>query len=175
MLSQAKKEVSSMKTKSLLNIIGMILSLLALALSWMFIDFNSWTSHIGLTIIITSIAVYTFILYRGHQLLSKSDVTAHPNEFLGQLKLYQISRFRLYNSLYWFYALGLTLGAMLYFFEILSYFNIWMQLVIVILTLAWMIFCSTLVRKAVIKREKERIALLIEKFERISEQFKDSR
>jgi hypothetical protein len=35
------------------------------------------------------------------------------------------------------------------------------------------VFCSALVRKVAMKREKERIALLIEKFERLSTQFKD--
>ena len=46
-----------------------------------------------------------------------------------------------------------------------------MQIVAIVVTIGWMIFCSTLVRKAVIKKDKERIALLIEKFERISGQF----
>lgn len=171
MLSQAKKEVNGIRTKSLFNIIGMSLSFVAIACLWLFFDFNSWTTHIGITILITAIAVYTYILYRGHRLISKNDFTAHPSEFLSQLKIYQISRYSLYNRLYWIYTIALSLGSALFFYEVLAYFSLWIQVAVVVFTFAWLIFCSTIIRKIVIKREKERIALLIEKFERISTQF----
>ena len=61
----------------------------------------------------------------------------------------------------------------LYFFELSAHLNFWTQVVFVSLSFGWMIFFSTLVRKVVIKKDKERIALLIEKFERISAQFKE--
>lgn len=173
MLKQAKKEVSGMRTKSLLNIAGMILSFLAFAALWFFFDFQSWTTHVGISIIILTVAVYTIILYNNYRIISKSDFTANPNEFIGSLKLYQLNRFSLYNRLYWFYAIALSLGMALYFFEILGHMQPWAQALTLVLSFGWMIFCSTLVRKAVIKRDKERISLLIEKFERISEQFQE--
>jgi membrane protein YdbS with pleckstrin-like domain len=173
MLQQAKKEVNAIRNKSLLNIIGMLLSFVAMAMLWLFYDFNSWVPQLGLTIFLSAIAVSTFMLYKSHQLLAKHDFTTDPNEFLNNLKQYQLSRFSLYSKLYWFYAFALSLGIVLYFFEILSYFDLWAQGLIVILTFGWIIFCSTLVRKAVIKKEKERIALLIEKFERLGKQFKE--
>ncbi|WP_432714908.1 hypothetical protein [Pedobacter sp.] len=171
MLVQAKKEVNSMRNKSLLNILGMCLSLIAMACLWLFFDFNSWTTHVGITILITAIAVYTFILYRGHRLISKNDFTANPNDFLQELKLYQLSRYSLYNSLYWIYTVALSVGTALLFVEILAYFSVWKQVIAIICTFGWLLFCSTIVRKVVVKKEKERIALLIEKFERISGQF----
>ena len=174
MLAQAKKEVNSMRNKSLLNIMGMCLSLLAIACVWLFFDFHSWTTHAGITIVIIAIAVYTFILYKGHLLISRNDFTAHPNDFLNQLKLYQISRYNLYNKLYWIYAIALSFGIGLYFYEILSYFSLWKQILAIVFTFGWFLFFSTIFRKIVIKKEKERIALLIEKFERISAQFKEN-
>ena len=174
MLSQVKKDVGGIRTRSVLNIAGMILSFLAIAALWLFFDFNSWTTHAGLTITITVIAVYTFILYRGHRLIAQNDFTAHPKEFLANLKSYQLDRFKLYNRLYWIYAVALSIGIILYFFEMLSYYSPLMQCTAIILTFAWMLFCSTLVRKTAMKREKERISLLIEKFERLSSQFKEN-
>ncbi|MFD0941006.1 hypothetical protein [Pedobacter boryungensis] len=171
MLKQAKKEVSSMRTKSLLNIAGMAFSFLAVAALWLFFDFQSWTTHAGISIIIIAVAVYTVILYNNYRIISKSDFTVNPNEFIEKLKLYQLNRFSLYNRLYWFYAIALSLGMTLYFFEILGHLDLWVQILFVVISFGWMIFCSTLVRKAVIKKDKERIALLIEKFERISGQF----
>jgi hypothetical protein len=77
----------------------------------------------------------------------------------------------MYSRLYWFYAIALSLGMTLYFVEILDQMEVWAQILALTLSFGWIIFCSTLMRKAIIKRDKERIALLIEKFERISGQF----
>jgi len=170
MLQQAKKEVNGLKLKSALNIGGMLLSFIAIAALWIFFHFQSWTTHVGISITIIAIGVYTIILYRDYRLISKNDFTAHPNEFLNNLKTYQLNRYKLYNTLYWFYAIALSLGLAFYFVEIMARFSNAQKAIAVGLTALWMIFCSTILRKAVIKREKERIALLIEKFERISGQ-----
>lgn len=170
MLQQAKKEVNGLKLKSALNIGGMLLSFIAIAALWIFFHFESWTTHVGISITLIAIGVYTLILYRDYRLISKNDFTAHPNEFLNNLKIYQLNRYKLYNTLYWFYAIALSLGLGFYFVEIMARFNNAQKVIAVGLTAMWIIFCSTILRKAVIKREKERVALLIEKFERISAQ-----
>jgi len=173
MLQQAKKEVNGLKLKSALNILGMLASFIAIAALWIFYHFESWTTHVGISITIIAIGVYTLILYRDYRLISKTDFTVHPNEYLNNLKTYKLNRYKLYNSLYWFYVIALSLGIIFYFVEILAYFNMAQKVIAVGLTFLWMLFCSTILRKAVIKREKERISLLIEKFERISGQISE--
>jgi len=170
MLQQAKKEVNGLKFKSALNIIGMAASFIAIAALWIFFHFDSWTTHVGISITIITIGVYTLILYRDYRLIVKTDFTAHPQEYLNNLKTYQLNRYKLYNSLYWFYTVALSTGIIFYFIEILSHFNLIQKIIAIGLTFLWILFCSTILRRAVIKREKERIALLIEKFERISGQ-----
>jgi len=170
MLQQVKKEVNGLKLKSALNILGMSLSFIAIAGIWMFYHFDSWTTHVGLSITLAAIGVYTIILYRSHRLIAKNDYTVHPTAYLSALKAYQLNRYKLYDSLYWFYTVALSLGMIFYFIEMLGYLSLIQKVIAVGLTVLWMLFCSTLLRKAVIKREKERIALLIEKFERISGQ-----
>ena len=172
MLKQVKKEVNGMRTRSLMNIAGMAISIVAMAMLWLLYDVQNWTTHAGISIIIAAIAVYTVILYSQHRLIAKNDFTANPNEFIANLKQYQLNRFALYNKLYWFYTIALSLGMIFYFVEILAHLDVWMQILVIAVSFGWMIFCSTLVRKAVIKKDKERIALLIEKFERISGQLK---
>lgn len=170
MLQQAKKEVNGLKFKSALNIIGMAISFIAIAALWLFFHFDSWTTHLGISITIITIGVYTLILYRDYRLIAKADFTAHPQEYLNNLKTYQLNRFKLYNSLYWFYTVALSTGIIFYFIEILSYLNMIQKVSAIGFTFLWILFCSTILRKAVMEREKERIALLIEKFERISQQ-----
>lgn len=170
MLKQAKKEMNGMRTKSLLNIGGMILSVIAMAMLWLLYDVQNWTTHLGISIIIITILVYTAILYNNYKIISKVDFTINPNDFITKLKLFQLDRLTMYNRLYWFYTIALSLGAGLYFIEVLSHMEFWMQIIAIVVSIGWMVFCSTLVRKAVIKKDKERIALLIEKFERIGSQ-----
>jgi len=173
MLKQAKKDVNNIRTKSLLNIIGMALCILAFAAIWLFYDFTSIAAQLGLSIIIIAVLVSTIVLYNNHRVISQKDFTENPTSFLQQLKIYQLQRHQLYNKMLWFYVAALTVGSALYFSEILTLLSPWQQGIALFFTFGWIIFCSTLVRKAVIKKENERIALLIEKFERISNQFKD--
>ncbi|MFC3563111.1 hypothetical protein [Pedobacter jamesrossensis] len=173
MLQQVKKEVNGLKLKSALNILGMLASFIIIAALWIFFHFESWTTHVGISITIIAIGVYTLILYRDYRLISKTDFTVHPKEYLSNLKTYQLNRYKLYNSLYWFYVVALSLGLIFYFVEVLAHLSVTLRFTAIALTFLWMLFCSTILRKAVIKREKERISLLIEKFERISGQISE--
>lgn len=174
MLDQAKKEVNSIRTKSLFNIGGMVISFLAISSLLVYFDFSSWATFLGIGIIVSAVAIYTVLLYREHRLISRNDFTEHPGEFLKKLHEYQLSRFNLYNKLYWFYAAAVSVGFILFFFETLNHLNTWVQIAIVLFTVIWMGFCATILRKSYMNKEKERIDLLIEKFERISAQFKES-
>ena len=173
MLLQAKKEVKAIRAKSLYNIAGMVVSFLAISSLLVFFDFNSWTTPAGISIIILAVAIYTLLLYKEHRLISTNDFTAHPEVFLDKLKAYQLSRYNLYNKLYWFYVAAISIGFVLFFFETLHNLDTWIQVSIILFTVLWMVFCATILRKAFMKKEKERIDLLIEKFERISSQFQE--
>lgn len=171
MLGQAKKEVNTLRNRSLLNIVGMVVSFVAINGMLLYFDFDSWTTTLGIGIIVVAIAVSTVLLYREHRLISRNDFTEHPTVFLNNLREYQVSRYNLYNKLFWFYVAVVSFGVVLFFFETLQHLSIWVQGTIVVLTVLWMTFCATILRKAYMKKEKERIDLLIEKFERISAQF----
>jgi membrane protein YdbS with pleckstrin-like domain len=171
MLGQAKKEVGAIRTRSLVNIGGMVLSLMAFSAALLYFKFESWTTNLGIEIVVLAVAFYTILLYREHRLISRNDFTEHPGAFLSKLHAYQISRFNLYNRLYWFYAAAISTGFILFFLETLQHLDTWVQVSIILFTVVWMLFCATILRKAFMKKEKERIDLLIEKFERISAQF----
>jgi hypothetical protein len=174
MLLQSKKEVASIRAKSRLNLFGMIGSLATLGALLLFAEFESWTTLAGLSIIVILVAIYTFILYKDHKLIAQNDFTDRPKAFLNKLKAYQVNKFTLYNKLYWVYIAALSIGAILYFYEKLNQMSPIVQIILVVFTIIWMVLCATVFRKSYLKGEKERIALLIEKFERISEQFEDS-
>ena len=174
MLKQVKKEVNAIRTKSILNILGMLLSLSAISILWFCFNFKSVYTHIGLSIIIIAIAIYTIILYTHHRMISQNDFTVNPSIFLQKLKNYKAQQQKLYSRLYWFYVGAISIGLGLYLFEILKQLSVWGQYTAIMLSVGWVIFCSTYLRKATIKKEKAKIASLIEKFEQLSNQFNQS-
>lgn len=173
MLQQAKKEVNSIRSKSLLNIFGMVFSFLAFAFVWVYYSHEKWTTHIGFAIILIAILVSTIMLVRDYLLIAENDYTINPGLFLQNLQRYQESRFRLYNQMYWLYTIVLTIGFVLAMLELLDYLTSFQKILALGLSFLWIVFCSTILRKIVLTAEKERIALLIEKFERIGGQLKE--
>lgn len=171
MLKQAKKEVNSIQTKSTLTIIGMILAIVCIIVLWLFINFQSIFTHIGLSIIILTILIYTYILYNNHRILIQNDFTENPSIFLNKLKNYQAKRQQLYSKLFWFYVAGITLGLGLYFIEVLSNMTEFEKTVAIFLSFGWIIFCSTYLRKLILTKEKAKISSLIKQFENLSQQF----
>ncbi len=172
MLKQAKRDMNSIRSKSIINILGMILSIVVVGSLW-FYQFDSWTTHAGIIIIILAIATFTFFIYKNYRTISSFDITQNPEAFLNKLKIYQIQKQQLYSQLYWIYAITLSIGMGLYMYALIDHLKPVAQIIFVGLSFGWIVFCSTLVRKAVVKKDKQRIALLIEKFERISAQFKE--
>ncbi|MBY0244124.1 MAG: hypothetical protein K2Q03_01595 [Sphingobacteriaceae bacterium] len=173
MLKQVKKDVNHIKTKSILNILGMVASFLTINLVWIYIPAEYISTHIGMSIILITIGVYLGILYKHHRMISKTDYTMYPNQYLNTLKNYQLIRFKLYNRMFWIYTVFLSIGLLLYFIEIFEHFSFLQKTITLSFTFIWILYCSTILRTKVMNREKERINLLIEKLERISNQFKD--
>ncbi|WP_256004694.1 MULTISPECIES: hypothetical protein [Pedobacter] len=162
MLAQAKKEVSAIKTRSLLNIIGMLVSFAAFLSLFLFFSFDSWTTQAGLAIIAMLTGVYTFILYLDYRIISRTDFTADPASFLASLKAYQLNKFTLYNKLYWVYLVGLCLGFGLYAYDMLNHFSILWQALIIGFIVLWVSLSATILRKAYLNREKERLDQLMD-------------
>ncbi|MGY3053059.1 positive regulator of sigma E activity [Pedobacter sp. UYEF25] len=174
MLSQAKKEVNGIRSKSLLNIFGMVFSFLLFFFVWVYYSHEKWTTHVGFAIILIAILVSTTMLVRDYKLIAKNDFTINPSLFLEKLQQYQSSRFKLYNQMYWLYTVALTVGFVLAILELLDQLSDLQKTIALGLSFLWIVFCSTVLRKIVLSAEKERIALLIEKFERIGNQLKES-
>lgn len=171
MLKQAKKEVKSIRNKSLLNIFGMALSFFAIIAVWLFLSFQSWTTYLGISIFMGTVGVYTVILYNNYRIIAKNDFTLDPNQFIEQLKRYQTNRIALYSNLYWVYAFVLSLATGLFFIEVLANFELWLKTTVISVTFIWIVFSSTYLRKAFIKKDKEKVNLLMEKLGRLKQQF----
>lgn len=174
MLLLAKKDINKIKSKSFVTILIMGITALITLTIPAFIPFNAPTTYLGILIIFLSIVIFMSLLWRDYRLLNKTDYSIDPSLYLEHLKEYQLNRFKLYNNLYWLYTIALILGLFFYNIEIFEFLSTTQKYLSVIATVLWIVFCSTFVRNAVINREKERIALLIERFERIKSQLSEN-
>ena len=173
MLAQVKKDLGTIRSRSMLNIAGMTGSFLAFGAILLFFNFSSPTIVPGVSIILLTIAIYTLLLYREHRLISGNDYTVYPDKFLARLHQYQLSRFQLYTRLYWFYTGAISIGLVLCFAGTLEKLELWIQAAFIIFTCLWILFCATVLRRSFMRKEKERIGLLVEKFERLNSQFRE--
>ncbi|RKR83459.1 hypothetical protein BDD43_3668 [Mucilaginibacter gracilis] len=170
-LKQVKKGMGSLRFKTLQGIIGISVALAVTAIALLFAVFTSWASYIGLITLIIGMSIYLSLQIGDYRTISSHDPTIDPVKYLDTLKIYQKRRAYLYDKFYYIYAVIITIGVGFYAVEVLEDKPLMVKLVYYSLTAAFIIFCSLFLKDKIIKSEKEKVSLLIEKLERLQEQF----
>ncbi|MGZ3751015.1 MAG: hypothetical protein ACXVB0_09340 [Mucilaginibacter sp.] len=170
-LKQVKKGVGSMSRKLLWNIAGMLFSLTGIFIVMFFFVFKSFTTYLGISILLVTIIVYALMMIRDYKLINKRDVTINPAEYLESLKEYQKNRATIYGWMYYTYVLLISLGLALYFVEVLSNASVQFKVIAYGLTAAWLLFCTFYLKNRIFKNEEEKLNLIIERLERLQGQF----
>ena len=170
-LRQVKKGVGSMSRKLLWNIAGMLFSLTGIFIVMFFFVFKSFTTYLGIAILLVTIIIYALMMIRDYKLINKRDITINPSEYLQGLKEYQKNRAAVYGWMYYIYVLLISVGLALYFFEVLMNTSAQFKLIAYGLTAAWLIFCTFYLKNRIFKNEEEKLNLMIERLERLQGQF----
>ena len=170
-LKQVKKGIGSMSRKLLWNIAGMLFSLTGIFIVMFFFVFKSFTTYLGIAILLVTIIVYVLMMIRDYRLINKRDITINPAEYMQGLKEYQRNRAAVYGWMYYIYVLLITIGLALYFFEVLMNTSAQFKLIAYGLTSAWLIFCTFYLKNRIFKNEEEKLNLMIERLERLQGQF----
>ena len=170
-LKQVKKGISSMSRKLLWNIAGMLFSLTGIFIVMLFFVFRALTTYLGITILMITMIVYVLMMIRDYKLIHKRDITINPSEYLEGLKEYQRNRATVYGWMYYLYVLLISIGLSLYFVEVLRNTSDQFKLVAYGLTAAWLLFCTFYLKNRIFKIEKEKLNLIIDRLERLQDQF----
>ncbi|MBE9583850.1 hypothetical protein IM792_05275 [Mucilaginibacter sp. JRF] len=170
-LKQVKRGVGSLNNRLLRGIFSMLIGSVAVLIVMLFLVFQSWVTYCGIGIILCTMLLYMFVMIKDYRLVSKEDVTIHPVGYLQGLKEYQHRRSNLYGWLYYLYLLLITIGLSLYLFEVLEHSSQLFRFSFYGFTIVWLLYVAFYLKDRIFKMEQEKLNLIIERLERLQNQF----
>jgi hypothetical protein len=170
-LKQVKKGMTTMSRKLLFNISTMFVAIVAYCVAMLFLAFKSPITYMGITIILITLILYITMMIRDYKLISNRDATINPIEYLQHLKEYQKNRSKIYGWLYYIFIMSISLGLVLFLFEVLESHTKVFKIVVYSLSAAWFLLCTFYLRKRFVNSEQEKLNLMIDRLVRLQNQF----
>ena len=170
-LKQVKKGLGSLRNKTLQGIISISVALFVIVMLLLFSPFETQTSYLGLTTLIIGMSIYLSLQIGDYRTISSHDPTIDPVAYLDTLKLYQKRRAYLYGRFYYIYVIILIIGISFYTVEALQGKALMVKVLYYALTAAFILFCTLFLKDRIIANEKEKVMLIVDKLERLKEQF----
>ena len=170
-LKQVKKGMGSLSRKLMWGIVAMIVAIVNAFVILFFMVFQSWVTYVGILIMLIPMVTYVIMMFRDYRLIHRRDVTVNPTDYLQSLKEYRKNRAVLYGKLYYSYIILLSIGLALYFLEVLNDATLVGKIVVYTLTVVWFLICTFYLKDRIVKNEEEKINLIVERLERLKEQF----
>ncbi|MGI4729417.1 MAG: hypothetical protein ACRYFL_14545 [Janthinobacterium lividum] len=173
LLKQVKKSTAALNQKLLWSIVLMAATFVFMIVLFLFFLFNSWLTYAGIFITMSTILIYGIFMYRDYRLIGSHDPTTEINIYLEKLKSYQTSRTRVNGAMLYIYTFLLTLGLGLFMIEILKSLSVFFEIAIYTILIVWIFLVMFYWRKWIIKAEQEKIGEIIERLERLKNQFRN--
>ena len=172
--ARIKQSNNALSRKLLWQCVALILTVAALLALLTVIPFSTWTSYLGLTLVVGSIFHYFTVqlldlrrIRNNHSLLSK------PQEYIRQLREFKARRNRFNTRSYLLYELVLAFALALYAVELYFGLPFWIFIPFPLAVTGWFLFCHFVLMKQYIRQENERIEEMIDNLGRISDQFSE--
>ncbi|GAB3906415.1 hypothetical protein [Mucilaginibacter boryungensis] len=170
-LKQVKKDVNSLAGKLRWSIVAMVAVLINSFAVMFFLVFNSWVTYAGISIMMVCMLMYFTLIIRHYRILNRHDATVNPTEYLITLHEYQKQRAKIAGWFYYIYVLLISLGLLLYFYEVLATFPLYGKIMIYGTTGAWLLFCTFYLKRRIFMNEQEKLNVMIDRLERLKSQF----
>ncbi|QKJ29363.1 hypothetical protein HQ865_06190 [Mucilaginibacter mali] len=170
-LKQVKKDVRGIASRMRWSIMAVVALLLSTFFVMFFLVFNSWVTYAGILIMMVCMLMYFTLIIRHYRILSKHDATQNPTEYLVSLHEYQKERGKIVGWFYYIYVLLISLGLLLYFYEILTTFSTAGKVMVYGTTVVWLLFCTFYLKRRIFKNEQEKLDMMIDRLERLKSQF----
>ncbi|MFB3389530.1 hypothetical protein [Flavobacterium sp. LAR06] len=137
---------------------------------WYYYQPQFISTKIGIIITILAMVIYLFTYNKLLGKYKNIETTQTNNEYLQNLILIKKKQQFLQTKMMTFYFIALTTGICLYMYEYASRMTLLGISLTYGLTLFWMIFNWFYIRPKQIKKQKDKINSLIEKFEEVNNQ-----
>ena len=137
---------------------------------WIFFQPQFISTKIGIVLTILAMVVYVFVYNKLLSDYKNIDSTQTNQEYLQKLISIKKKQQFLQTKMMSFYFIVLTLGLCLYLYEYASKMNFIGASLMYGFTLFWMLFNWFYLRPKQVKKQRNKIDNLIEKFEEVSDQ-----
>ena len=170
-LKQVKKGMSGISQKLLWNITSMVVTLWAILVMMLFFVFQSWITYLGMGILVITILLYALMMVRDYRIISKQDITINPADYLQSLKEYQYNRVKIYGWMYYVYVVLISVGLLLYFYEVLDSMSTAFKVIVYTAYSALILTCTFYIRERFVKSEQEKLNQMIDRLAKLQGQF----
>ncbi|RZJ34793.1 MAG: hypothetical protein EOO51_08020 [Flavobacterium sp.] len=153
--------------------VTLVLSSAFILFVWYYFQPERITTKIGIVLVIAAMAMYLFVYNGMFHVLRKIDDGLSSNEYLAQLLLLrtrqQLMQTRIMNA----YFLMLSGGIALYMIEYTSRMSLLWAMVTYGVTFLWILFNWVYIRPRTIRKQREKLDALIQKFESLQAQLSE--
>jgi Flp pilus assembly protein TadB len=171
-LKKVRKTKTGFANKLLIELIGMLLAIAMLIYVWIDSPFKMWTTHLAMIILIACCLYYLYVQLRDYnRIKDDSLLLSKPEEYIDYLKRYKHDRYILNTRKYTVYTWILGFGFLFYFIEIAFLASIWVTVMGVFFTAAWILFCYFVLMRRYVRKEEFKLGEMIDNLERLQKQF----
>src|ERR1700749_3755835 len=169
-LKQVKKGVRGITSQLYWGIVAMVV-MVALTFVITFFFAFQWLTYMGLFIMLITMMAYATRILRNYRILNKHDATQNPTDYLQDLKEYQKNQAKIAGWFYYLYVMLIGLGLSLYLVEVLDSAPLYYKIGFYSFTIIWILFLTFYYKKRIFKSQEEKLNLIIDRLERLQEQF----
>lgn len=174
LIGKLKKFRNQNLRKLILANIGLITTSLLIIYIWYRFQPEMITTKIGIVLVILAMVMFLFAYNKMFMVFYKIDQTQSNNEYLQSLYVVKSKQKLMQTTVLNLYFIMLFLGICFYMYEYTSRMTIGSGILTYSVTLAWIAFNWFYLRPKTIKKQQGKLDELINKFEEINNQLKES-
>ncbi|MDW9379914.1 hypothetical protein [Chryseobacterium sp. JV558] len=174
LLGKLKKFRNQNLRKLIAANIGLITTSLLIIYIWYRFQPQMITTKIGIVLVILAMVMFLFAYNKMFMVFYKIDQTQSNNEYLQSLYVVKSKQKLMQTTILNLYFIMLSLGICFYMYEYTSIMTLGSGILAYAVTLGWIAFNWFYLRPKTIKKQQGKLDELINKFEEINNQLKES-
>lgn len=174
LIGKLKKFRNQNLRRLILANIGLITTSLLIIYIWYRFQPQMITTKIGIVLVIMAMVMFLFAYNKMFMVFYKIDQTQSNNEYLQSLYVVKSKQKFMQTTILNLYFMMLFLGICFYMYEYTSRMTVGAAILTYTVTLAWIAFNWFYLRPKTIKKQQGKLDELINKFEEINNQLKES-
>lgn len=169
-LSTINAKRNKMAGKLLLAVMLMLLSVVVMVVIWMQFDFQKWSTHIGLSMLVSLVFIYSLIMLKNTWSLKNNNQLLSPKEHIVQLKKAKLQQHIMSKYYIKIYFVILFVGLMLYYNEVIGEASLLFKIITYSLTIAWLLYAQLVLNKKTTAKNNAKLEEMISLLEKIENQ-----